>query len=139
MRGTAIQLAVCGGGGNDTLGFVAVLLVAALYLLPVVAIIGGAEDMGERSSLVLVLLGSIPLGAAIFLYPHGVSGNGNYLARFLLALAVPAAIGAALAAALRIRSLGKAAFIGFAGGLLIPGGLFLLLFASVGIGTGCLD
>jgi peptidoglycan/LPS O-acetylase OafA/YrhL len=137
--GVDTVLAVCGGGGSDAVGFIAVLVLGALYALAVLAAIGRAEDAEELAALIILLLVSVAIGGLFFLYPHGVSGNGDYLARFVISLVVAGVIGAGVVAKLGEQSAGRVFFIALAGDVLIPGGLFVLLFASVGLGTGCLD
>lgn len=132
-------LAVCGGGGNDTLAFIVVLAIAALYLLPIVATLGNAEDGAERAVLIVLLAISITVGGLLFLYPQGIDGDQDYLGRFVISLLVTGGIAVAAAAKWRAASVGRAVFVALAGDVLIPGGIFLLFFASMVLGSGCLS
>jgi len=69
----------------------------------------------------------------------GIIGNGDYLGRFPISLPIAAVIGFGVAQTRSRASTGYAVLVALAGDTLIPGGIILLLFASVGIGTGCLD
>jgi hypothetical protein len=131
--GELTVLAVCGGGGNDTLAAVIVLAVVTAYLLLVGAVFVRSEDGVERGMLALLLVASAVLGTGIF------SVLGTSVGSFVLALIVPAALAVLSAASTRQGSVGRAVFVALAGSSLIPGGLFLLIFASAGIGTACFD
>jgi hypothetical protein len=95
-------------------------------------------DLTERLSLLALLLAAILIGGLLLLYPHGTSGNSDYLLRFLLGIPLCGLLGALVAERTRIFGPWCGAFVGIVGDLLVPGGLFLLFFASVGIGNGCL-
>lgn len=137
--GTDLVLAVCGGGGNDTVALIVVLAIAALYLLVVGAAITRAEDGTERAMLVGLLVLAIAVGGLLFRGLAGISGFGDFLGRIVIALVISAGIALIVVARRRERSAGRAVFVAAAGTILIPCGLFVLFFAAVGLGTGCLD
>lgn len=77
------------------------------------------------------------IGAVIFLFPHGLSGNGDYLARFLISVVVSASIGAAVASLRRdigLRMIGVAVL----GDVSVPGLLVLLFVWSLSLSGGCI-
>lgn len=131
--------AVCGGGGNNVLAGFVVLFLAGLYAIAVVTALGRAEDGGELMLLIALLAASIAIGGLFFLYPEGINGDGDFLGRFVLSLVASGMLGIGAAVKLGEQSAGRAIFLALAGDVLIPGGLIVLLFASVGLGTGCLD
>lgn len=132
-------LAVCGGGGNDTLALLVLIAIVLAYLLVLRVPLAGAEDGAERLLLIGVLIASIVIGALVFGDPIGLFGGGAYLTRFIVSLPIAGGLGLGLAAATERMSAGRALAIAIVGDILIPGGLIVLLFTSVGIGTGCLD
>jgi hypothetical protein len=132
-------LAVCGSGGSDTAALIVVILILAAWGLGVWAIIWKGTESQERALLLFLLLASAPIATLMFLGPEGLTGDGDYLARFLLAVLLPTGIGLALALLTRRVNPGRAIAVAFSGAVLIPGGIFVLFFASLGIGTGCLD
>jgi len=136
--GTDLVLAVC-GGGNDTVAIVVVLAIAALYLLAVGAALRGAEDGTERVKLIGVLVVSIVVGGVVFRGLDDISGFGDFLGRLIVALVISSAIALIGVARQREESAGRAVFVAAAGTVLIPFGIFILFFAAVGLGTGCLD
>jgi hypothetical protein len=137
--GDFLMTAVCGGGGNDTLGFLVIVVVGALYALAVLKAMSLAEFGDELAILVALFTISVAVGGLVFLYPHGIDGNGDYLGRFVISLVAAGVLGGITTAKLGEQSAGRAFFLALAGDILIPAGIFLLLIASVGIGTGCLD
>lgn len=139
MTTAGLVLGICGGGGNDTVARVFVLIIVVVWVLAVAAILGGETGRDERLALLAVLAGTIAIGGLVFLAPEGVSGNGDYLGRFLLSLLLSAALGVGGSLATRRYGPWRGLFIAIAGDVFIPGGLILLLFASVGLGSGCLD
>ncbi len=134
-----MTLAVCGDGGNDTFALVVVAIVVALWFLTVGVVIKAGEDETERALLIALVLVSVLIGAGIFFLPEGVSGDGDYLTRFFLALLIPGAIGIAVSLLTRAVHLGRALLISVCGALFLVGGVFLLFFASLALGTGCLE
>ena len=54
-------------------------------------------------------------------------------------LLVSGAIGIGVIVKLGNQSAARVLFVALAGGILIPGGIFLLFFTSMGLGTGCLN
>jgi hypothetical protein len=134
-----LVLAVCGDGGSDVAALIVVATVVVLWLFAVGAVIRAAGDGTERALLVGLVLASLLIGAGIFFLPEGVSGDGDYLSRFFLALLIPGAIGVGVALLTRAVHVGRALFVSVCGALFLTGGIFLLLFASILLGTGCLD
>ncbi|HET7416109.1 MAG TPA: hypothetical protein VFJ61_00575 [Solirubrobacterales bacterium] len=137
--GDLLLLAVCEGGGNDTLAKLVVLVIAALYLLVVMAALGGAEGAGERVLLILLFAISVSVGAAAYGNFGGISGLGDFIARMVISLIISGGIALLGAATLREESAGRAVFVAVAGNILVPAGIFVFFFASMGIGTGCLN
>ncbi len=134
------MLAVCGGGGNDFLAIAVVVVVGALYLLAVGTALLRANDGLELTVLVVLLLISVAIGGFAFLYPDGVDSNdADYLGRFVLSLVATGALGVIPAVKWREESVGRMIFVALAGDVLIPGGILVFLFASLLLGTGCLD
>ena len=93
----------------------------------------------ERGSLLGLLCVCATAGGLIFLVPEGVSGNGDYLARFFISLLVAGGIGLIwpplTGRLIAWRSIGTA----LAGDVLVPGGLILLLFWTLGLSGSCLS
>ena len=110
-----------------------------LWLLTVGAVIRAGEDATERALLIGLVLASVVIGAGIFFLPEGVSGDGDYFTRFFLALLIPGAIGIAVALLTQAVHAGRALLISVCGALFLVGGIFLLFFASLALGTGCLE
>jgi hypothetical protein len=137
--GANVVLAVCGDGGSNAVALLVVAIVVVLWLLAVSAVIRATEDGSERALLIGLVLVSVLIGAGIFFLPEGVSGNGDYLSRFFLALLIPGAIGVGAALLTRAAHVGRALFVSVCGALFLTGGAFLLLFASLLFGTGCLE
>lgn len=134
------MLAVCGGGGSDVLAFVVIAAIGSLYLIAVGVALLRAVDGLELAVLAALLLASIGIGGFAFLYPNGLDGDGGgYLARFILSLVASGALGLVVAARWREESVGRMIFVALAGNALIPGGILVFLFASLILGTGCLD
>lgn len=137
--GASLVLAVCGDGGSDTVALIVVAIVVLLWFLTVGAVVKAGEDGTERALLIGLVLASVLIGAGIFFLPEGVSGDGDYLTRFFLALLIPGAIGIAVALLTRAVHVGRALLISVCGALFLVGGIFLLFFASLALGTGCLE
>lgn len=139
MHAGDLILAVCEGGGNDTLALIVVLAIAALYLLAVGSILRRAEDGAERLMLIVLLLVSIAIGGLAYGAAGSISGLGDFIARLVVSLLISGGL-ALLAANLKgEETAGRAVAIAVAGDLLIPCGIFVLFFAAFGIGTACLD
>jgi hypothetical protein len=138
--GTGVDtvLAVCGGGGNDALALIVILVVLSLYLVAALTPIVRADGPDERLVLLSLLVGSAMLGGFVFLSSDELFG-GDYLAGFFVTWPLAAAIGLVVAHTTRRTSVGRAVFVALTGNVFVSGGLILLLYASVGIGTGCLD
>ena len=131
-----IVLATC-EGGNDTLALVAILFGLLLYLVAALAPLVRAEGRDERIALLVLLVGSAVIGGFIFLGSIEIQ-RGEFLPGLLLSLVLAALVGLGVAQAGR-TTLGRALWTALAGSAFAPGGLVLLLFATLGIGTGCLD
>jgi hypothetical protein len=131
-------LAVC-GGGSDAVATIVVVLVAGLYAAALLAALTRVEDTREATWLSALLLVSIVIGGAFFLYPDGVSGNYDYLGRFVVSMVVSGILAALLLTQLEGRAIGRTFVIALAGTALVPGSLLLLFFSSLIFGTGCLD
>lgn len=96
-------------------------------------------DATARLKLVSVFAGAAVAGAIIFLFPHGFSGNHDYLGRFWLGLGVAIALGA-IAALLPPRvSPIRSILVAIAGDVFLPGGAVLLLVWALGVSGQCLD
>jgi len=137
--GADLVLAVCGSGGSDGVAVFIVGIVVLLWLLAVGAVIRGAEANSERVLLTGLVVISVVIGAVLFFGPEGVSGDGDYLTRFFLALLIPGAVGGGVALLTQAVPVGRALFVSVCGALFLTGGAFLLLFASLLFGTGCLE
>ena len=137
--GDLLLRAVCGGGGNDILAFLVVLVIGGFYATAVVYALSRAEDGGELALLVSLLIATITIGGILFLYPEGIEGNGDYLGRFVLSFVISGLLGIGVVVKRGEEVAGRALFIALAGDVLIPGGLFVFLFSSLGVGTGCLS
>jgi hypothetical protein len=133
-----LALAVC-GGGDDAVALTVVAIVVVAWLLALWAVIRTADAGSERAILIGLVLVSLVVGAGVFFLPEGIDGNGDYLTRFLLALLIPGAIGGGIALLTGAAHVGRALFVSVCGALFLTGGAFLLLFASLLLGTGCLD
>jgi hypothetical protein len=131
-------LAICEGvsGSTRTWGIILPPLLVGLWCL-VLVLIFRRVAFEDRIPIFGVLLASGGLGAFIFLFPEGVSGNGDYLGRFLLSLLAAGAIG--VAGALWKRELGLR-LIGAAllGDVFIPGLLILLFVWSLSLAGSCI-
>jgi hypothetical protein len=93
----------------------------------------------ERGWLVLVFAASVVLGGVIFLVPGGVTGDGDYLTRFLVSLVLTAA-GGSVVARLSLRfSPGRGLWAAVAGDIVVPGALILFLFWGFLVEGWCLD
>lgn len=132
-------MAVCGDGGDNTVAMIVVLLVVLLWFLTVRALVKAGRDTREQALLVGLVLVSVLIGAGIFFLPEGISGDGDYLSRFFIALLVPGAIGVGVALITGAVHAGRALFASICGALFLVGGAFLLFFASLALGTGCLS
>jgi hypothetical protein len=132
-------LAICDGvsGSTRAWGIVIPPLLAAVWIGALVVIFRRIR-LEDGLALVLVLLAAGGLGAFIFLFPDGVSGNGDYLARFFYSLLAAGAIGAA--GALWRRDVGGRMIVAAVlGDIFIPGLLVLLLVWSLALSGGSID
>jgi hypothetical protein len=136
--GPDLVLAQC-SGGNDTVAFIAVLTLGVLYALAVGAVIVRAEDDTEKLLLAILLATSIAIGAIAFLVLGRISEVGNFIERLVVSLMLSSLIALIGAARWREASAGRAVFVAIAGDLFVPCGIFVLFFASLILGTGCLD
>lgn len=132
------MLAVC-GGGSDAVATIIVVLVAALYATILLAALTRVEDAREATLLSALLLVSIFIGGAFFLYPDGVSGDYDYLGRFVVSMVASGILAALVLAKTGEQAVGRTFLVALAGTALVPGSLFLLFFSSLIFGTGCLD
>lgn len=132
------MLAVC-GGGSDVFAFAVVLVIGGLYAAALLTALGRAEDGEELGLLIGLLLVSVAIGGLLFLYPHGINGDADFLGRFVISLVVSGLLGVGAVLKLGEQSAGRALFIALAGDILIPAGFFVLFLASMIFGTGCLD
>jgi FtsH-binding integral membrane protein len=131
-------LAICDGvsGSTRTLGIIIPPCLVVAWVGTLVLIF---RRIRFEDGLVLfgVLLAAGGLGAFIFLYPHGVSGNGNYLARFFYSLLAAGAIGAA--GALWKREVGGRMIVAAVlGDIFVPGLLILLFVWSLSLSGSCI-
>lgn len=131
-------LAICEGvsGSTRTWGIILPPLLVALWCTVLVLIFRRIR-FEDRIPILGVLLAAGGLGAFIFLFPEGVSGNSDYLARFLYSLLAAGAIG--VAGALWRREIGVR-LIGAAllGDVFVPGLLILLFVWSLSLSGGCI-
>lgn len=101
--------------------------------------LAAGTDESTRLGLFLVFAVAVGVGAAIFLIPHGFSGNGDYLLRFWISLAAAAFLGA-LASVLEPRiGIGRAIATAIAGDVFLPVGAVLLFVWALSVGGNCLD
>jgi hypothetical protein len=132
-------LAICEGvsGSTRTWGVIVPPLLVVVWL-GALLIVFRRIRFDDGLTLLAVMLGAGALGAFIFLFPDGVSGNGDYLARFFLSLLAAGATG--LAGALWKRELGwrmiVASVLGY---VYVPGLLLLFLIWSLALSGGCID
>jgi hypothetical protein len=135
----SMVLAVCGGGGSDTAALIVLLLAVLLWLAALRVPLTRVEDRTEGLVLVSLSAVSVVLSGLFLLYPHGVSGNGDYLLRFLASVSVTCLIGLGVAVLTRRAKPGHAVLVALIGDLFMPGFLIVGFFSSLLIGTGCLD
>ena len=124
-------------GGGRVFWIVVPPLIVALWLGAVVVVFRRAP--AGHLWMLGIFLASIAIGGFLLLYPHGIQGNGDYLGRFELSVAVSAGLGAV--ASLFLRQVGWARLVGIAiaGNIFVPGGLILLFVWSLAVGNTCLD
>lgn len=131
-------LAICEGvsGSTRTWGIIVPPLLVGLWCA-VLVLVFRRTRFEDQIPIFAVLFAAGGLGAFIFLFPEGVSGNGNYLARFFYSLLAAAAVG--VAGALWKREIGLR-LIGAAllGDVLVPGLLVLLFVWSLSLSGGCI-
>jgi hypothetical protein len=80
----------------------------------------------------------VAVGGLFFLAPEGVSGNGDYLQRFWISVLVTSGLGFAWAAVNQGVAMWRGIVVAVAGDVIVPGGLFLLLFWGLALSGGCL-
>jgi hypothetical protein len=131
------MLAVCGGGGNDTLAVLLVLAVVAGWGLVAALVIRAGRDPRERLLLAGLLLAAIVIGALAFLVPEAASDD--FVERAVIALVLTGATGLAAAWITRAAHPGRALFVSLWGSFFGPGGLMLLFVAALAVGTGCIS
>jgi hypothetical protein len=129
-----LVLAVC-EGGDDTAAVIVSLIVLAVWLSITATIIRG-EDTQRRSLLIALFVMAVLLGAAsYFLGSRSLDEYFGIRSLFpLLGAGAIAVIAARLTPAL---GSGRALAVALLGGLLMPGGLIVLIFASFAIGSAC--
>jgi hypothetical protein len=130
-------LAVCDGGGNDTLAVLLVVGVVAGWAVVAAAVIRTGRNPRERRLLTLLLLAAIVIGSVVFLVPEAVSDD--FVKRAIIALALTGATGVAAAWITGAVHVGRALFVSLWGSFFGPGGLLLLFVAALAVGTGCIS
>jgi hypothetical protein len=93
----------------------------------------------DRLKLFLILAVAAVVGAFVFLYPHGISGNGNYLNRFWLSLGLATALGAVSSLLPPRVGFARSVITAIAGDVFLPGGLVLLFVWALALSGSCLD
>jgi hypothetical protein len=133
-------LATCGtaSGSSRVFAIVIPLLIVAVWGWVIWRIMSDTTG-GARLKLVSVFAVAAVAGAAIFLFPHGFSGNGDYLSRFWLGLGVAIVLGAISALLPPRVSPVRSALAAIAGDVFLPGGAILLLVWALGVSGECLD
>lgn len=130
-------LATCGtsSGSSRVFGILLPPLIVAFWGWVVWRI---ADDVDKAARLKLFSAFAVAAvsGAVIFLFPHGFSGNGNYLSRFWLGLGVAIAIAALLPP--RVSPI-RSVLAAIAGDVFLPGGAVLLLVWALALSGDCLD
>jgi hypothetical protein len=134
-------LATCEGvaGSERVLWIMIPPLVALIWGVSAWACIWRNTGTEERSSLLGLLGLCAATGGLIFLLPEGVSGNGDYLARFFISLFVAAGIGIAWPYLTRQPVHWRSVGVAIAGDVLVPGGLILLFLWALALGGSCID
>jgi hypothetical protein len=92
----------------------------------------------ERSSLLGLLGICAALGGLVFLFPGGVSGDGDYLLRFFFSMLIATGIGLAWPEMARRVETWRSVAVAIAGDVVVPGGLMLLLFWGLAVSGSCL-
>ena len=126
-----------GTGSHVLWAVVAIGIVLGWALISWAAIWRGVEGK-ERFWLLLLFVGAAALGGFILLFPGGLVGGHDYLARFWLSLAVTALIGVLAAAGSRRFGAGRALVAALAGDVVVGGAAVVLLFWVFGVEGACL-
>jgi hypothetical protein len=137
--GLGFVLATCGGGGNDAAALLVMILALAAWGVGAGAVVCAGTESGERKFLLIVLIVAAIVAPLVFVPESGLLGDQVSGVRCLIALLIPAAIGFWWAARSGSASPGRALVVAMVGAVLLPGGLFVIFVASLGIGTGCLE
>jgi cytochrome c biogenesis protein CcdA len=127
-------LATCGtaSGSSRVFAIVIPLLIVAVWGWVVWRIMSDV-DPATRMKLLSVFAVAALAGAFVFLFPHGFSGNSNYLSRFWLGLGI-----AAVLLPPRVSPI-RSVLAAIAGDVFLPGGAILLLVWALGVSGECLD
>lgn len=134
------MLAVCGGGGSDVAAWLFAVLAFSAWLLVTVLVLRAARAKRERRLLLGLLIGSILLTPLIIdAFYSGLFGDDGNTGKLALVLLLPSAIGVGIAYRTRAAHGARALFISAWGTVLIPYGIFVLFFAALAVGSGCLD
>lgn len=133
-------LATCGtaSGSSRVFAIVIPLLIVAVWGWAVWRIMSDV-DPATRMRLLSVFAVAALAGAFVFLFPHGFSGNSNYLSRFWLGLGIAAVLGTAAALLPPRVSPIRSVLAAIAGDVFLPGGAILLLVWALGVSGECLD
>jgi hypothetical protein len=133
-------LATCGtaSGSSRVFAIVVPLLIVAVWGRVVWRIISDV-DPATRMKLLSVFAVAALAGAFVFLFPHGFSGNGNYLTRFWLGLGTAIVLGTGAALLPPRVSPIRSIVAAIAGDVFLPGGAILLLVWALGVSGECLD
>jgi peptidoglycan/LPS O-acetylase OafA/YrhL len=133
-------LATCGtsSGSSRVFGIVLPPLIVAFWGW-VIWRVASDIDRDARLKVFSVFAVAAVVGAVIFLFPHGFSGNRDYLNRFWFGLGAAVILGA-IAALLPPRvSPIRSVLAAIAGDVFLPGGAVLLLVWALALSGDCLD
>jgi hypothetical protein len=134
-------LAMCEGvaGPERTRWIVIPPVIFLAWGLFVWACVWRDTESRERGSLLGLMVVCAVTGGFVFLFPGGVSGNGDYLLRFWISVLLAGGIGLAWPFmtnhTLSWRSIGAA----IAGDVAVPGGLILMFFWALALSGSCID
>jgi peptidoglycan/LPS O-acetylase OafA/YrhL len=131
-------LADCEAASAGSWRFVYFILALALLLAwagGIAALVGTSDEQVKTRMSIVPVVGAVA-GGFVFLFPHGVSGNGNYLDRFWISLVVAIVVGGLFHLVPPRRNPFRSIALAILGDLFIPGGVILLLLVAVA-GGGC--
>lgn len=134
------MLMACGGGGNDALAWLIIVVAFAAWLGVTILIVRAARDRTEQHLLLGLLIGSIVLGPLIIAaFYGGFFGNDSNVGKLAVILLMPGALGAAIAYRTKAAHSGRAFLISTWGAVFLAGAAVVLLFAALAVGDSCLE